>query len=221
MSQQINFIYDPHQENISILGMQGSGKTTKAKDVLDQIPNIPRWIWSPQKALQNYGGYGQPITEITELKRGAYIFTGSFSPENFDKFCDRAMMFSNLVIVVDDVHEFVTKQKIPKPFSRLINSGRNRGVVGIYITPSPNLVNNVILQSSQHIFAFKFNLETQITWMANNYFGVDAWVLLPEHLRQKKPLVSELAVLPKHSFLYRKDTDVANTLILGSVPNEG
>ena len=57
--------------------------------------------------------------------------------------------------------------------------------------------------------------------MANNYFGVDAWVLLPEHLRQKKPLVSELAVLPKHSFLYRKDTDVANTLILGSVPNEG
>ena len=196
--------------------MQGSGKTTKAKDVLNIIPNIPRWIWSPQQPLRNYAGYGAPVAEINKLTRGAYIFTGSFSADNFDAFCERAMLFSNLLLVVDDVHEVVTKQKIPKNFSRLINSGRNRGIAGIYITPSPNLVNNVILQSSQHIFAYKFNLESQIKWVADNYFGVDAWILIPKHLRKKTPLVSDLEVLPKHSFLYRKDIDVENTLVLGS-----
>ena len=214
----MNFIYDPYQENISILGMQGSGKTTKAKHILATIPRVMRWIWSPQKAVEHYGAFGAPVSDFKDLIPGAYVWNGSYSKSAFDSFCSKAMTYQNLLIVVDDVHEYVSKQKIPGPFGTLINSGRNKGICGIYLSPSPNLVNNVVLQSSQHIFAFRFNLEAQIEWMQRNYFGDDAWLLLPHHLRRKKPVIADVEMIPKYAHLYRKHTDMENSYVSGDAP---
>ena len=209
------FSWNPHQENVIVLGMQGSGKTTLVRRILSSIQRVPRWIWSPQLPTINYQGYGQPVDNINDLKKGAYIYNGEYGPRQFDFFCKKAMEQSNMIIVVDDVQEYVTKQRIPNNFSRLINSGRNRGIVGIYISPSPNLVNNTILQSAQHLFSFKFTLESQIEWVSKSYFGNDAWLLLPPHLRKKAPIIQHDGVLPDHSYLYRKHTDQENTLVLG------
>ena len=205
-----------YQENITILGLQGEGKTTKAHEILDQIPDVPRWIWSPQRPIDLYGEYGDPCEDIAELKRGAYVYTGEFSLYNFERFCRRAMEFGNMMLVFDDIHEFCGKQKIPEQFARLINSGRNRGLASIFLSPSPNLVNNVILQSSQHIFCFRFTLESQIEWVRKNFFGPDAWILLPRHLRRQEPQIADFDVLPKHAFLYKKIGDLANQLVIPS-----
>lgn len=209
-----NFDYTVYQENITILGLQGEGKTTRAHAILDQIPNVPRAVWSPQRPLDLYGEYGDPLEKISDMGRGAHVFTGEFSAANFDKFCARAMELSNMLLVFDDVHEFCGKQKIPENFARLINSGRNRGLASIFLSPSPNLVNNVILQSSQHIFCFRFNLESQIEWVRKNFFGRDAWILLPRHLRRQEPTIADFDVLPKHAFLYKKIGDLYNQLVI-------
>lgn len=213
----INIRYDPFNENIGILGMQGTGKTTTAKELLDGMPNVPRWIFSPQRPMDHYGSYGVPIGELNKLRGdAACLWTGDFGAATFDKFCKEAMKWGNMVIVWDDIHEFVRKQKIPEPFSQLINSGRNRGISNIFITPSPSIVHNVVLQSCKHIFAFKMGLESQIKWLATQYFGPDAYVLLPRHLRTMEPTIgNEWDVLPDHSYLYRKHTDTVNTLVLG------
>ena len=47
----IDFNWTVFQQNIAILGMQGSGKTTWAKKILDSVPNSPRLIVSPQILL--------------------------------------------------------------------------------------------------------------------------------------------------------------------------
>ena len=217
MSAQAFFHYDPFQENVAILGMQGTGKTTMCKRILDAMPKIPRWIWSPQRPMDHYGAYGVPIGDLSKMRGdAACLWTGDFSPQTFDRFCAEAMKWSNMVLVFDDIHEFVRKQKIPDPFARLINSSRNRGICSIFLSPAPNLVNNTILQSCKHVFAFKMGLEGQVEWLANNYFGRDAYVLLPRNLRAKKPdLGDEYDVLPHYSYLYRKHTDTQSTLVLG------
>lgn len=213
------FRYNPFQENVAVLGMQGSGKTSLARRLLDGMPRIHRWIWSPQRPLDHYGAYGEPVNDIGELERGAYVYTGEFGERAFDQFCHAAMRQHNMVLVIDDVHEYVKKQQIPENFARLINSGRNRGICSIFITPSPNIVHNNVLQSCKHIFTFPCGLESQIKWLATQYYGPDAYVLLPSHLRRIQPSIGlQYDTLPPHSFLYRCYSDTTNTLMVPGQP---
>lgn len=213
--------YDPHNENVAILGMQGSGKTTLAKKILDGLPKIPRWIWSPQRPLDLYGGYGEAVASVKEMSRGAYLYCGEFGPRQFDEFCERAMQQANLLLVIDDVHEYVRKQQIPPNFARVINSGRNRGICSIFLSPAPNLVHNTVLQACQHIYCYRMGLESQVEWLAKNYFGPDAYVLLPRRLRKARPSVGdEYDILPPHAYIYKKHTDTQTSLVVpeGSAP---
>ena len=121
----------------------------------------------------------------------------------------------NIVLVFDDVHEYVSKQFIPPEFETLILSGRNRGISSIFISPMPAKVHNSILAQCSHIFAYNFNLQAQIEWLRDNFFGNEAWLLLPKDLRNKyytEPNTIEL--LPKFSYLYRKDTDTKTQVMI-------
>lgn len=220
LQNQLNFRWSPFYEDIGLFGMKGEGKTTKATEILDQVPNLARWIWSPQKAKENYGGYGQPVNKIEDLKHGAYLWTGDYSKKTFLKICERATThMRNLIFVGDDIHEQVTKQFIPPEFDKLLSSGRNRGISGIYLSTYPSKVHNTILSGCSHIFCFKFNLVKQIEWLRDNYFGNEAWLLLPKDLRNRfYRSESDPDILPRFSYLYRKDTDVRTQVM---IPNIG
>ncbi len=217
--EKVEFRWSPYKEDIGIFGKKGEGKTSRARVILDTIPNLPRWIWSPQRPLENFQGYGTPVTSLDELKHGAYIWNGTYNKENFLKFCERAFFhMRNIVLVFDDVHEYVSKQFIPPEFETLILSGRNRGISSIFISPMPAKVHNSILAQCSHIFAYNFNLQAQIEWLRDNYFGNEAWLLLAKDLRNKyytDPNSPDL--LPKYSYLYRKDTDTKTQIIM---PNQ-
>lgn len=204
----VQFRWRTFQENIAILGMQGTGKTSLARRILRTVPDAPRIVWSPQRPMEHYGAFGRPVDNYTDLAthpNTAAVWVGEFGPIEFDNICEIMMRhWSNAIFVVDDIHERVTKHNMPVPFARLVNSGRNRGLCGIWITPSPNLLNNNALQSAHHMFAFPFGLETQIEWISKNVYGPDAYALLPRQLRRKRPSVGdEYDELPPHSYLYK------------------
>lgn len=199
----INFDWDVHQENLVFLGMQGSGKTTKAGEILAQIPRTHRIIVSPINR-KSWRPFGDPVEKISDLGPGAWLWDGPNDVHTFEKICTVIMdRIPNCVLVVDDLQEYVSKQKIPPAFNSLIQSGRNRGICSMWISPSPNLISNYVLQSAQHIFAFKLNLYSQIEWMERNFFGPDAQILIPPERRTKRPTIADLAVFPKYAFLYR------------------
>lgn len=219
MEKQVDFRYSPFKEDVGIFGKKGEGKTTRAKMILDVIPNIPRWIWSPQRPNELYQGYGEPIEKIEDLKYGACLYIGTYNRENFNKFCKRAMEFQNLILVIDDVHEYISKQFIPPEVETLILSGRNRGISTIYISPFPQKVHNSILGNCTHIFAYRFVLQIHIEWLKENFFGDEAWLLVPKDKRNKfYKEVNDPNVIPAYSFLYRKDTDARTQIMIPNYP---
>jgi len=221
MQNQLNFNWSPFYEDIGIFGKKGEGKTSRAKQLLDLIPNLPRWIWSPQRPLENYKGYGEPVKSIDDLKYGAYLYDGDYTRENFKRFCTRAFQhIRNIVLVIDDVHEQVSKQFISPEFESLILSGRNRGISCIYISPAPAKVHNSILGSCSHIFAYKMTLQSQIEWLRDNFYGQEAWLLLSKDLRNKYYRgENDPDQLPKFSYLYRKDTDMKTQIMIPDIGN--
>ena len=83
----------------------------------------------------------------------------------------------------------------------------------------PSKTHNAILAQCSHIFAYNFNLQTQIEWLRDNFFGNEAWLLLSKDLRNKYYTdINSIDILPKFSYLYRKDTD-SKTQIM--IPNQG
>jgi len=216
----VNFRWRVHQENIAILGMQGSGKTSLARRILRTVPDVPRVIWSPQLPAPNYGQFGEPTADVREIGRDprrAWLWVGEFGPREFDAICRELMAHgTNMLMVVDDAHERVSKHRVPEHFARLVNSGRNRGITSIWITPAPNVVSNQLLQSAHHVFAFAFGTENNIDWIRRNWFGDDAYALLPVQLRRRRPGVgADLERLPPHSYLYKHHASVETRLHLG------
>jgi len=217
----INFDWSPLEEDIGIFGKKGTGKTTRGKMILDLIPNTARIIWSPQKAMENFGGYGEPVENIEDLHHGAFIWTGIYNKATFLNFCNKVMEFRNLIIIVDDCHEYVSKQFMPPEFETLVMSGRNRGISGIYIGPFPAQVPNQILGNCTHIFHYPMNLISQIEWVRDNFFGDSAWLLLPKNLRNKFYTgQTDIDVMPQHGFLYRKDSDMKTQFSWGGETDE-
>jgi len=212
----IDFNLDLYQENIGILGMQGCGKTYQAREILRELHDVPRLIYSPQSTLQNYEEFADPINKISEIQNGkAMLWMGDYSEQTFTKICDRIYReLKNCLFVVDDAHEHCTKQRMNESWKRVIQSKRNDNVFGMYISPAPNLLNNTILQSLKHIFAFRFVLYSQCEWLANNYFGEEGWLLLDKKIREQNnkvsPIHNEMEFLAKGSYLYKgwKDTQV-------------
>lgn len=208
----VNINWTVYQENIAILGMQGTGKTTLATKILDGIPRVNRIIISPINK-QSWLEYGQQIDRFEDLAPGAYLWTGPDDRQAFEKLCSIILdKIPNCVVIVDDIQEYVSKMKIPRPLNSLIQSGRNRGICSIWLSPSPNLVSNFILQSAQHIFSFRMNLDSQIEWLEKNYYGPDAYLLLPPERRRKAPTMQFEGILPKHAYLYRHYMSEANEL---------
>ena len=221
LQEKLNFNWSPFYEDIGIFGKKGEGKTTMARQILDTIPNIARWIWSPQRPLENYKGYGLPVTKIDDLRHGALIWNGDYTKKNFLLFCERAFHhMRNIILVIDDVHEQVTKQFIPPEFDSLVLSGRNRGISSIFISPYPAKVHNSILSQCSHIFAYKMTLQLQIEWLRDNFFGNEAWLLLTKDLRNRYYIgENDIDIMPKFSYLYRKDTDMKTQVMIADIGN--
>lgn len=190
------------QENITILGMQGSGKTTIARHLLDSIPAQPRLIISPQTPVRHYGPYGNLVNDIRDVQNGgAYLWMGNTDVDTLERIFAHVMRFKNFLIVIDDVHEFCSKQKIGPNFATYINSGRNRGLSSIWISPNPTLVSNILLSSSTHLFSFRFVLESHIEYSRKNFFGSSGYLLLNQ--RTRPYAYQRYPQLDKHDYLYR------------------
>ncbi len=203
---QIN--YSPYRQDIFITGMKGSGKTTKCKTILVSINHLRKIIWSPQKPTEHYDGFGRVVYDFKEMNdtfTGGLLYNGDFSVDNFVKFLEHTFHnCHNVVLVLDDLHEYVHKHSVLQALSNVIQSGRNRGISNIMLATTPASIPNWILGNVTHAFAFEFHLEGQIEWCQKNFFGLEAWLLTSKDKRIKFfNGENDPEILPKYSYIYR------------------
>lgn len=215
--REINFIYGIFNEDIVVIGMKGEGKTERVKRILESaLSDTPYWIWDYS---DKFTGYGHLVHRVEDLQYGQYVIQAKDKTiTEFRKFCQRVIdgvesgELRNLVIVVDELHQYVTKQSMLQELYFIVMSLRNFGISGIYISTSAQAIPNWILDNMTHVFAYKVNLEGRINWL-RTYIGVESWLLTSRDKR--KLLFSEkYPDLTKHSFIYRNQHDPRPQIVI-------
>lgn len=212
MSLEFNFT--AYNEDIVIIGMKGSGKTYLANKMLQGFKNLNVVVYDFN--FQFFDSHAVVIHTLEDLfslyeqqKGGHFIFQPfDKSEQMFTKFCEWVFNRGNCVCMIDEVHQYVSKQRILKAYNDLILSGRPRGISVISISSRPQNLPNNALTNAKHIFAFKLNLESDIVFL-ESWLGAQAWELLPQEQRKKN---QQADMIPEHSFYYRDTTKGAGVI---------
>jgi hypothetical protein len=203
--QNIQFDFVAYDQDICILGSKGSGKSYLANQIMKGLNGISVWCYDFN--FQFHSSRAIVFNDLTKLlevydsaKRGHYILQPHQNSEHtFRRFCEEGFKRGNLVLIMDEAHSFLTKQKQLKEFNNIILSGRPRGISCITLSSRPSSLPNNVLSNAKHVFAFKLNLESDVKFL-EGYLGDDVWILLPKDKRHK---LKDEAELPEHTFFYR------------------
>ena len=215
--EQLNFNFIAYEEKIVIVGASGSGKTYLANQIMKGLNGITVWVFDPN--YQFHSSRAMVFNDLDEMlkvydsaKRGHYILQPHDSSEyTFRRFNAEAFKRGNITLIEDEIHNWLTKQKVLKEFNQVILSGRPRGVSVISISSRPASCPNHILSNVKHVFAFKLNLESDVKFL-EGYLGNDVWILMPP---DKRARLKDEPALEEHTFFYR-DMDLDHG-VLGKV----
>jgi len=215
--EQLNFNFIAYEEKIVIVGASGSGKTYLANQIMKGLNGITVWVFDPN--YQFHSSRAMVFNDLDEMlkvydsaKRGHYILQPHDSSEyTFRRFNAEAFKRGNITLIEDEIHNWLTKQKVLKEFNQVILSGRPRGISVISISSRPASCPNHILSNVKHVFAFKLNLESDVKFL-EGYLGNDVWILMPP---DKRARLKDEPALEEHTFFYR-DMDLDHG-VLGKV----
>jgi len=215
--EQLNFNFIAYEEKIVIVGASGSGKTYLANQIMKGLNGITVWVFDPN--YQFHSSRAMVFNDLDEMlkvydsaKRGHYILQPHDSSEyTFRRFNEEAFKRGNITLIEDEIHNWLSKQKVLKEFNQVILSGRPRGISVISISSRPASCPNHILSNVKHVFAFKLNLESDVKFL-EGYLGNDVWILMPP---DKRARLKDEPALEEHTFFYR-DMDLDRG-VLGKV----
>ena len=204
-SQTLDFSFEAYDQDICILGSKGSGKSYLANEIMKSLGGISVWVYDFNHQFHSsraivFNDLNKMLDVYDQAKRGHYILQAHDNSEHtFRRFCEEGFRRGNLVLMMDEAHSFLTKQKQLKEFNNIILSGRPRGISCITISSRPASLPNNVLTNAKHVFSFKLNLESDVKFL-EGFLGSDVWILMPQDKRHK---LKEEAELPEHTFFYR------------------
>ena len=212
--QNISFNFEPYDQDICIMGAKSSGKSYLANILMKGLHGVNVWVYDFNSQFHSskaivFHELNKMLELYDEAKRGHYILQPHDNSENtFRRFCSEGFKRGNLVLIMDEAHSFLTKQKQLKEFNNIILSGRPRGISCVTLSSRPASLPNNCLTGARHVFAFKLNLESDIKFL-EGYLGEDVWILMPKDKRHK---LRDEPELPEHTFFYR-DMDKSQGMI--------
>jgi len=203
--EQLEFSFEAYNEDIFICGSKNSGKSYLANTLMKSLNGVSVWVYDFNS--QFHSSRAMVFHDLSEMlkvydgaKRGHYILQPHINDENtFRRFCSEGFKRGNLVLIMDEIHTWLTKQKQNKEFNTIILSGRPRGISCVSISSRPASCPNHVLSNTKHVFAFKLNLESDLKFL-ESFLGRDVWILMPQDKRKR---LRDEPQLEDHSFYYR------------------
>ena len=186
VTQNLDFNFVPYNEDICITGSKGSGKSYLANTLLQNLHGVNVFVWDFNHQMLDSRAIvvhhlDEMIEMFDEVKRGKYILQDFNKEENqFRKFCKYAFSKGNVVVMIDEVHAYVTKQKIIKEYNDLILSGRPRGISVISISTRPASLPNNVLTNAKHVFTFRLNIESDVKFL-EGWLWSEVWQVVQQN----------------------------------------
>ena len=147
------------KSNITIIfGRRGSGKTTLAKELVNQEDRLIVF-----DTLSEYDGKGVLITDIFDLasyikknhtKNFRIIFCPLDLTNNFDYICEFIYLIGNLTFVIEEVDAFCSPFSNPIPFQKIIRYGRHKNISITTTTRRPAEMSRLLSSQANRIISF-------------------------------------------------------------------
>lgn len=206
-----------YQENNSLTGEHYSGKTKfaieKIAKPLLKTGRIKMWIWDHHglfsKMFQDLGKGHQIIYYLDELRDGTQCYVPeSKSEDHFNEFCSLVLDQYNMHVVLDELHNYMTAQRMAKNLAPLIRDlAANQGVTYTAIWQRVSEGHKSVMSNARHKFLFDFDIGDQERYL--RLFGKYADLFLePESrkfFKEKENGNYLYPVLDQYSFLYKDD----------------
>jgi len=210
-----SFDWNVRNENGVVTGFTGSGKSTLVRDeIIPKIEGLALWILDIKK---QFSSCGSVVTKLEDLKKDyQYVYQpNDQSDKMFGDFCNKCEKQFDLVVIMDEVQMWLSKQGRFKPHYDLVTTKRNDGVTHISITTDTKAIPNYLLRTVVHTWSMRYHLADDIEWLSS-YIGEKAQFLLPPDKRnaidtglyfddaKKEPITfKDLPMITEWAFVYR------------------
>lgn len=206
---EFHFDWQPGADNIVVMGAHWHGKTVLGRELVAApiVGKFPMWIWDHNGKFATLAP-DSICYSVEKLVYGTQILIpAAKSPEYFEKFCRLVNAQRNMLIIVDEAHNFCSAHRLPPEFGRLIRDKGNQNVGYCCIFQAVTEVHKSIIRNAKHRFVFFFDVPTDVDYL-RKWIGIESELFLSvDHLNRKyfrgKP---EHPQLPKYSFIYRDQT---------------
>lgn len=177
-------------KHILLTGRSGSGKTTLAEKIIrDESKQELVFIFDPEFEFSGrFEGDAKICSELSEMGQDddfqIFIYTPAADSDvqtEFDDFCFFCFNFTinfegGVLMVIDELQEYVNPDNYPEDFKRCITRGRRYRLDMLYISAAPNLLHNAIRTQTSEAIAFAQSDELPIRF--NKTLGFDAEQIL-------------------------------------------
>lgn len=212
-------------EYMVVTGTTGSGKSRLVRDeIVTKLDGVPLWILDVKKRFSDCGVVTKNLDDLK--KDFQYVFQPDDSGIGmFEKFCKKCQSQNDLVVIIDELHIWLSKQSLFRPHYDLVMTKRNDGVVTISISTDTKAIPNYVLRTITHVYSLRYHLRNDVDWLVD-YIGEKAEFLLPPDKRKpietgfnfqdgKPILFTDLPMLNDYAFVYRNLKNSDGAIIRG------
>lgn len=175
MDSPLKFDFHAYNDHVWVSGVGDSGKTKLVQYVL--IPfflrnNLTVAVYDYNN---NYDRVGVPVTSKFEIvarflqNRKSIVYQPTENTqEEFLKFCIVVRHFQNIIIIFEEIQEFLrSKLSMPPQVSAIVKTGRNWKRTYVCVTQRPQEVPTSLMANAKHRFYFPVDSDSKSdrTWL--------------------------------------------------------
>ena len=167
--------YSAKARHVLITGRSATGKTSAMMRLIEDSPNNLVLIFDPEHEFVGRFKLPAPLEDFTKLaeyvreNKTRYV---PFAPElypvladGFDDFCDFCFTLAqtyetpagkplSILMVVDELQDFVTITDLPQSFRNCLQRGRRYHLDMICASQQPNLLHNIVRTQTTEVYVF-------------------------------------------------------------------
>lgn len=167
----INLCQGEASEHVVIIGDGKSGKTFKARQLLQKLPRTYK-IWTYDYNHNGFNGIGTPVRSIDALIDGNMQYLPQQKTrEEMNKFLEIALRLGNRVVAIDEFHTQQNSKGIPPLTEKFLKTARHHNISWLVIAQSPLELNEAVYHNQDHIFAFFMDTANRHIKWYYDWFG--------------------------------------------------